>query len=105
MARDDYWRLNRDGCVAVRTVHGDPDAVVQAILRGVAAVENDPVTELDPLYDRIETEALVDLLEHARESDSTVGIEFTVDDYTVAVADDGTVCIHDGRPAVTRLRY
>lgn len=96
MAHNDRSRRNRDGPVAVRTVCEDPDTVIAAILHGIAALENKPVSALEPLYDRIDPDALVALLEHARSSPGPVGVEFTVEGYTVAVSDDGTVCIHDG---------
>ncbi|MFC4542031.1 HalOD1 output domain-containing protein [Halosolutus amylolyticus] len=78
--------------------------MVETILRGLARIEGVSRSELDPLYERVETDALAALLGHARDADCAVGVEFMTDDYTVRVSNDGRVYIHDGVPTVAPRR-
>ncbi|WP_161991510.1 HalOD1 output domain-containing protein [Natronorubrum aibiense] len=86
--------------VTIRVVQGESESILRTILRGVAVAENVPVSELEPLYQRIETDALVALLNHADDVESGVRVEFTVHGHTVVVSDDGAVCITPATTAV-----
>ncbi|MCU4744740.1 HalOD1 output domain-containing protein [Natronoglomus mannanivorans] len=76
--------------------------MVHTILRSLAALKNVPVAELDPLYDRLEPDALVSLMAHAKDAESTVNVEFTIDEFTVVVTHD-TVYVHTGEPIVATI--
>ena len=97
--RDDY--LGREDQVEIRTVRVDSESILDAIVRGLAVIEEVHVTDLDPLYEIIDTEALNSLLEHSNRTGGEISVEFTVDGYTVLVSQDGSVCIHDGNPVMT----
>ncbi|SFF78108.1 hypothetical protein SAMN04488063_0262 [Halopelagius inordinatus] len=75
-------------CVAVHALGEESESVIGETLRILADMEDVPVDDLEPLYHRVETDAVVSLLAHARESNSAVSVEFTVDEYTVAVSHD-----------------
>ncbi|WP_137290078.1 HalOD1 output domain-containing protein [Natronorubrum halophilum] len=103
MVHHNHSRRSGDDRVEIRTVRGESESVTHTILRGLATIENVPVTELDPLYEQVEMEALDALLAHANESDAAVNIEFTTPKYTVVVTHGDRVCIHDGEPAVSTV--
>ncbi|SEH11076.1 hypothetical protein SAMN04487967_0183 [Natronorubrum sediminis] len=94
VSHDDRPRLH-DDCVEIRTVREDGESVTHMILRGLARSKNVPVSQLDSLYDDVETESVGDLLAHSRETDSNVSVTFTTDDHTVVVTSEDCVCIRD----------
>ncbi|WP_265111730.1 HalOD1 output domain-containing protein [Halosolutus halophilus] len=104
MVPPDHNCPRNGGREEIRVVRGESESVIQTIVRGLAGIKGVPVSELDPLYDRVETEAMAALLSHARRADGAVGIEFTIDGYTVSLSNDGKVCIHDGTPVVAPSR-
>ena len=94
MAFHDCECPRSDEQATLRVTREDTEPMFLTVLRGIAALENVPVTELDPLYDQVDTEALTALLSHGREVDSDVTVEFTVDDHDILVSQDGEVCIY-----------
>ncbi|RQH03277.1 HalOD1 output domain-containing protein [Natrarchaeobius oligotrophus] len=90
-----------DGGTVVRFEYDDSTTPTQGIVNGMAALEGVPATEIAPLYDRIRTEAMNELLEHAQSVDGYVGIEFTLEGYTVVVTSDERIAIYEEDP-VTR---
>lgn len=90
-------------CVAVQTLDCESESVVHTALRMVAAIENVPIDSLDPLYEHIETDALVELVTHARECNSAVCVEFTVGDYTVVVSHDNRESLREESPVVVEV--
>lgn len=88
MVTSDETPLEDANCVAVHAVDEDSESVIGETLRILAEMEEVPVGDLEPLYHRVETDAVVSLLAHAKESNSAVSVEFTVDEYTVAVSHD-----------------
>lgn len=74
--------------------HGS-ESILETVLRGLAAVKDVPVTDLDPLYEQINPDALINFHRHAKEADTAVSIEFTVDEYTVTISQTDNVCISD----------
>ena len=82
-----------EDCVTTQAVRGDAESVLQTILRGVAAIENVPIPELEPLYERIEPEALAALCSHADDAGSAVTVTFTAYGHTIVVSHDGRVCV------------
>ena len=63
----------------------------QAVSERVAACEGVDLTELVPLYEAIDPEALNRLVETSRSTDSALRIEFTYPGYDVTVTGDGVV--------------
>ncbi|QFU81737.1 HalOD1 output domain-containing protein [Natronorubrum aibiense] len=96
---DHHDRLQNDTQVEIQTERQDPESIVETILRGLAALENVPVTELEPLYEQINPDALISFHRHAKDFDTSFTIEFAVDDYTIMLSQTDTVCIRDSRTA------
>lgn len=70
--------------------------LLETIVDALAEAEGVGVTELPPLYDTIETEALSQLLENNRgNGDAQTLVSFAVDDWNVFVHADGRVRICD----------
>lgn len=87
----------------IRIARAESESLIQTILRGLATIKNRPVADVEPLYKQIDMDAVTALLDHARRSQSAVGIEFTIDDYTVQVSHDQEVYIHDGAPRMASI--
>ncbi|MCU4743735.1 hypothetical protein OB955_08750 [Halobacteria archaeon AArc-m2/3/4] len=98
MASKSEVRVVDDGIIEIEVAFDDPETVTNALLQGLATLEGVPISDLTPLYDHVEPTALNTLLEHAQRDDRYVGIEFTVDEYTVVVTSDGPIRIHHGEP-------
>lgn len=70
--------------------------VAEQIISGVAAKEGVSETELPPLYEYVDVDALESLLAHAgRSSMGAVTIELRYLEYTVTVSETGVVSIED----------
>ncbi|MGQ3411955.1 HalOD1 output domain-containing protein [Natrinema sp. LN54] len=82
-----------DGGTAFLTERDPEESTTEAISRSIAAVKGVPETDLDPLYSKIELEALETMVRHADERGRSVQVEFTVDEYTVLVRGDGEIRI------------
>lgn len=67
-----------------------------AIIEEVAAIDGTDPTELPPLYEVIDPEALDALVESASESEFEV--EFPYSGHEVTVTGDGEIHIEQGRP-------
>ena len=91
---DDRPRMHDDR-VQIQTVREDGESVTHMILRGLARSKNVPVSQLDSLYNDVETESVGDLLAHSRETNSNVSVTFTTDDHTIIVTSEDSVCIRD----------
>lgn len=91
-----------DGGVDIRTEYDDKNAAITELIQALAVIEDTPMTELDPLYESIEIEAVAELLSHADKHDCTVGVEFAYSDFTVTIDGSGTIHIHDGSPKIAR---
>lgn len=89
--------------VEVRALGDDSESVIQTTLRILAEMRGVPVGDLEPLYEQVETDAVVNLLTHAKEFDSAVCVEFTVEEYTVAVSHDNRDCPRDTTPVVVEV--
>ena len=76
------------------------ESVTDAILRGVADVEHCAPSDLPPLYDAVEPDALDALFEHGLPGESgTLLLTFTYSDSTVVVHGDGTLRVTRGTSA------
>lgn len=67
----------------------------QAIVERVAALEEIDHTELDPLYEAIDPDALDTLVETTGRSDSPLQVEFTYHGYEVTVTGDEVVHVDE----------
>lgn len=67
------------------------ESVCAAVVQAVAAVSDTSPTNLPPLYETINTDALDALLEAERQTaaDATIDVSFRYDDYEVVVSSDG----------------
>lgn len=92
------------GGVGTTTKFDDREASTERLLRALAVVEDARITELDPLYESIEPEALFELLRHADDHDCIVGVEFVHGDFTVSITGSGSIRIHDRAPKIARSR-
>lgn len=61
-------------------------SVLDAVIDAVASREDVPTTELNPLYHRIDPDALETLVDHARRHDAVLEVEFTFEGHRVLVA-------------------
>ena len=100
MATHSHDRSKDNDCIEIQTVRDESESILLTIMRTLAAAKNEPVTELDLLYDQIDFEPMVDLLAHTRDSDITVSVEFTIEDYTIVVSNNDIVYVHDEDPAL-----
>ncbi|WP_276255542.1 HalOD1 output domain-containing protein [Halomontanus rarus] len=91
-------RVVDDGIIEIGPPFDDTETVLNALLRGLATMKGVPESELDPLYNHIDPEALHSLLEHAQRGDRYVGVEFTVDGHTVVVTSTGPIRLYRGDP-------
>ena len=67
--------------------------MVQAIVRALSTTKGVPVTELDSLYESINTEAVNSLFGHAETRRTSICLEFTHRDHTVIVAQSGAIYV------------
>ncbi|MFP8953420.1 HalOD1 output domain-containing protein [Natrialbaceae archaeon A-arb3/5] len=91
-----------DGGFEVQTEYADKTASIETLLQSLAVAEDTRITELDPLYESVEPEALCDLLRHASTHDCLVGVEFVYGELTVTISETGTIRIHDNPPELAR---
>lgn len=73
----------------------EPAAPSQAIVERIAALEAVDHTELDPLYEVVDPDALDTLVGTTGQSDTALQITFTYHGYDVAVTGDGVVHVDD----------
>ncbi|AFZ74216.1 HalOD1 output domain-containing protein [Natronobacterium gregoryi] len=81
------------GDAVVRAEQHESESRLQTILRAVAIEKNVSVGELSSLYEQIDPEAMVELLDRAERRNVETTIEFTFEGRRVAVSQDGTVRI------------
>ncbi|OIB58420.1 HalOD1 output domain-containing protein [Natrialba sp. SSL1] len=84
-----------DGEIVLPPDQYDPESIPGTIVRAVAIGKNVPVTDLSPLYEQVEPDAVVELLGHANTSQSTVRVEFVYEGYRVVVSDDEGLRLHE----------
>lgn len=76
---------------AVASVGAPADSVSERVTYRIAEAEDRSVTELDPLYNSIDPEALDALVDSLSAPDAS--ITFTHEDYTITVDVCGTISI------------
>lgn len=73
---------------------GDPASdIVLGIVEHVADLTNKDVTELPPLYDSVNPDALTDLMASPGSSDASIDVSFRYQDCRITVSNVGTVTI------------
>ncbi|MFP8952084.1 HalOD1 output domain-containing protein [Natrialbaceae archaeon A-arb3/5] len=101
-------RLTRHDCDPVHCLHFDPvspEQLSSVIIRALSAVEDSPPTDIEPLYETVDLEAIERLVEHTVTAGSNGGlsVEFAVSGWDVAVTGDGQVLVYDREPAVETI--
>lgn len=92
MERPDHrGRLPPDGVSAFVTECRTDESMGHAIQRSVAAVKDMRPSELDPLYETVEPDAIESLLGHADDRGTPVQIRVSVDGVTLHVYEDGVI--------------
>ena len=90
-------------CEPVVDTRYDPDdmqALLEVLVEALADAGGVPATELPPLYDTIDVEAITDLFGgDSRASDRTL-VGFSVENWNVFVRGDGRIRICDERKVV-----
>lgn len=79
-------------------IESEPDEpTTRSILRGIAALKGVNEMNLRPLHREIDPDALETLVEHARERDRDVRLEFSFEGCTVIVREDGRIRLTSSR--------
>lgn len=89
--------------IVVQTSGEGDESMLDTIVRALAIAKNVPASDLDPLYERVDSEALVSLLGRPQRHEATVCIEFAIDEHWVLVSNDRRVCVHVGDPAMNAI--
>ncbi|ELY53217.1 HalOD1 output domain-containing protein [Natronolimnohabitans innermongolicus] len=84
-----------DDAIVTRVQRYPDESVLEVVVRALTAIDGHSSAELEPLYERVDPEALAALLEHADRCGADVAVEFAVDEYGVVVRRDGTVYVHE----------
>jgi hypothetical protein len=71
------------------------DSVIEALVRALAEARGVCVTEVAPLYDVVDPDALGRLFQTDDGADSELRLDFRVDNWSVSVSADGRVCVFD----------
>lgn len=78
-------------------VHAAPGGISTAVVTAVAAIEDTPIEDLEPLSDRVDPEALDEVFEPLSEGRRRGGVlRFSFEGCAVAVESEGTVRIDPG---------
>lgn len=90
-----WYPADTDGNAATEITHArfDPssDSLVVAIVDSVATITGDGITELPPLYETVDTEALAELMAAARSREQHVEVAFVYQDCRVTVSSGGDI--------------
>lgn len=84
-----------DGGSDFRVDREPEESTTEAVLRGLAAVQGVPESEIDPLYEQVEIDALETLVRHANRRGRAIRVRFCADGYTVCVHEDRRIRIVD----------
>lgn len=92
-----------DGGTMIEVNYSDIESPTYAVVKGLAALKGIADTDVGPLYDQIQTEAMDRLLHHAQVSGCYVGLEFKIAKYTVLVRSDEQVLIYEDDPVTDNV--
>lgn len=75
----------------------DRETLTESIIEAVATVEEIPPLELRPLYETVDIESLTNLMTHATSDsrNSTVSVEFTLEQLLVVVKSSGLILVYE----------
>ncbi|AXR79166.1 hypothetical protein AArc1_2854 [Natrarchaeobaculum sulfurireducens] len=93
MVRTDHCCPPENTQVEFQTERKRSESMVQAIVRALSTTKDVPVTELDSLYESINTEAVNSLFGHAETRHTAICLEFTHQDHTVTVTQSGAIYV------------
>lgn len=93
--RENKQRENKraDGGFTIVVEEQPDESPTRAILRGVAALKGAKETDLDPLYDSIDVDAMEEMMEHSRNRDTKARLKFSFEGCTIHVGDEGDITI------------
>ncbi|WP_254763324.1 HalOD1 output domain-containing protein [Natrinema marinum] len=96
-------RFVADGGSTFVTEFDCDESAVRAVSRSLAAVKGVSEIELEPLYNRVEVDALDRMIRHANGRDGSVLVEFTIEGCTVHVTDERVIqiCFDEDGSAMT----
>lgn len=99
MSRSNSGSIERpDGGTEIVAEYGDEKSITRAVLEGIAAFEECSERDLEPLYERIDPNALDKLLHHAQNKGRSLTVSFTMGEYTVFVQSNEEVRITSDPP-------
>lgn len=84
-----------DGGAGFRVERGPDESTTQAILRGIAAMRGVAETDIEPVYEQVNFEALEALLRHADERGNSISVQFEAAGCVVCVQENGGIRIVD----------
>ena len=98
MASDRQLNLYRRCTPVVDTRYDerDTETILEVLAESLADAAGVDVTELPPLYETIDVEAVSQLLDSNRSGNADTIVSFTVDHWNVFVRSDGRIRICDG---------
>jgi len=79
---------------------GDRRALLEVLVDALAEAEDVPATELAPLYETVDVEAMTDLFSGDTGTGTQKLVSFSVENWNVFVRGDGRIRVCDGREAV-----
>lgn len=86
-----------DARTIARTRYSDDESPSEAVVRTLAALEGVESSDLDPLYESIEPEALDALLDRpVPEGSAPPTVQFVASGYRVVVSGDGRITVLEG---------
>ncbi|WP_226480076.1 HalOD1 output domain-containing protein [Natrinema amylolyticum] len=83
-----------DGGGNIRVDYTEYESPSHALAVTIAAVEDVHVTELDPLFDYVDLEALNRLVQRTNAGE-TLAVDVTIDGHDVTIRDDGWLTVDD----------
>ncbi|WP_049970365.1 HalOD1 output domain-containing protein [Haladaptatus cibarius] len=84
-----------DKSVLHETRYDVDDPITETVIEAISEVSNDPPTEMEPLYESVSPDALMDLFDRPSHVDVPARVEFRHHGYAVVIEDDGQVTICD----------
>ncbi|SIR15856.1 hypothetical protein SAMN05421858_1641 [Haladaptatus litoreus] len=85
----------RDKSVLHETTHDGDGPITETVIEALSDVSDDPPTEMEPLYESVSPDALMDLFDRSSHVAVPARVEFRHHGYAVVIEDDGQVIICD----------
>lgn len=87
---------NGRGPILNEANHGD-GRISETVIDAITEVVEDSSTEIEPLYESIDPDALEDLFDRRPGKDVPTRVEFRHEEFSIAVEENGRVVIYDAR--------